>query len=328
MTYTLSKIGCALLCAWGALSAGTAFAQDYPNRNISLVMPYAAGGPGDIVARIFAGHLQKTLGQTVVVDNTSGASGSIGSAKVARAKPDGYTLLMIHVSHATNPVLLKNLSYNPVTDFEPIGSATEGPMVLVARKDFPAKDLQEFVAYVKANASKLSIGQAGVGSASHLCALMFMNALGVSLTEVPYKGSAPALNDVMGSQLDMVCDQTSTTLPAIQGGKVKAYAAAGKSRLASMPDVPALGEAGVKGFDISISFGIYAPKGTPPAVVDKLVGALQAALRDPDIKARLEGMGVAAVAPERGRPEALRAHLKNEMDSLGPLLIKSGVQAN
>jgi tripartite-type tricarboxylate transporter receptor subunit TctC len=306
----------------------SALAQDFPNRPITMVMPYAAGGPGDIVTRMFAGHMQKTLGQSVVVDNTSGASGSIGSAKVARAKPDGYTLLMIHVSHATNPVLIKNLSYNPVTDFEPIGSATEGPMVVVARKDFPPKDVKEFVAYVKANAAKLSIGQAGVGSASHLCALMLMNALGVDITQVPYKGTAPGLNDVMAGQLDLMCDQTSSTLPLIQGGKLKVYAAAGKNRLASMPDVPALQEAGVKGFDISISFGLYAPKGTPPAVMDKLVGALQAALRDPEIKGKLEAMGVAAVPLERGKPEALRAHLKNEMDTLGSLLLKSGAQAN
>lgn len=318
-----------LLLALGALCALTvAQAQDFPNRPITMVMPYAAGGPGDIVTRMFAGHMQKTLGQSVVVDNTSGASGSIGSAKVARAKPDGHTLLMIHVSHATNPVLIKNLSYNPVTDFEPIGSATEGPMVVVARKDFPAKDVKDFVAYVKANAAKLSIGQAGVGSASHLCALMFMNALGVDITQVPYKGTAPGLNDVMAGQLDLMCDQTSSTLPLIQGGKLKVYAAAGKNRLASMPDVPALQEAGIKGFDISISFGLYAPKGTPPAVMDKLVGALQAALRDPEIKGKLEAMGVAAVPPERGRPEALRAHLKNEMDTLGPLLLKSGAQLN
>jgi tripartite-type tricarboxylate transporter receptor subunit TctC len=306
----------------------TASAQDYPNRPITMVMPYAAGGPGDIITRIFAGAMQKTLGQSIVVDNTAGASGSIGSAKVARAKPDGYTLLMIHVSHATNPVLIKNLSYDPVNDFEPIGSATEGPMVLVARKDFPAKDAKDFVDFVKTNNAKLSIGHAGLGSASHLCALMFMDALGVDLLQVPYKGAAPALNDLMGGQLDLLCDQTSTTMPAIQAGKVKVYAAAGKSRLASMPDVPALTEAGVRGFDISISFGLYAPKGTPAAVIDRLVSALQAALADPDIKTRLEAIGVAAVPPERGTPEALRAHLRMEMDTLGPLLMKSGAQAN
>jgi len=307
------------------------FAQDFPARPITMVMPYAAGGPGDIITRIFAGTMQKILGQQIVVDNTAGASGSIGTAKVARAKPDGYTLLMIHVSHATNPVIIKNLPYHPVDDFEPVGRATEGPMVLVARKDFPAKDVKEFVAYVKAHDGQLSIGTAGIGSASQLCALLFMNTLNVKLTQVPYKGAAPALNDLMGGQLDLMCDQTSTTMPATASGRIKAYAAAGKNRLPSLPDLPALSEAGLSGFsgfDISISFGLYAPKGTPPAVVVKLSNALQQALKDPELKAKLETMGVAAVSPEKGRPEALRAHLKSEMETLGPLLVKAGVQAN
>jgi tripartite-type tricarboxylate transporter receptor subunit TctC len=224
--------------------------------------------------------------------------------------------------------LFKNLPYHPVDDFEPIGQATEGPMVLVARKDFPPKDAKEFVAYVRANSSKISIGHAGVGSASHLCGLLFMSALQVDLIEVPYKGTAPTLNDLMGGQLDMMCDQTSTTIPAITGGKIKAYAVAGKSRLASMPDLPSLSEAGVAGFDISISFGLYAPKGTPPAVIEKLSHALQVALRDPALRARFETLGVAAVSPERGKPEALRAHLKAEIETLGPLLVKAGVQPN
>lgn len=306
----------------------TAQAQDYPNRPITMVMPYAAGGPGDIITRIFAGAMQKSLGQQIIIDNTAGASGSIGTAKVARAKPDGYTLLMIHVSHATNQALFKNLPYHPVDDFEPIGQATEGPMVLIARKDFPAKDAKEFVAYVKANGNKISIGHAGIGSASHLCGLLFMNALKVDLTQVPYKGAAPALSDLMGGQIDVMCDQTSTTIPAISAGKVKVFAAAGKNRLSSMPEVQALNEAGVTGFDISISFGLYAPKGTPAAVIEKLSNALQLALKDQDIKTRLEAMGVSSVTPERGKPDALRAHLKFEMETLGPLLVKSGVQAN
>ena len=304
----------------------TGFAQDFPSRPITMVMPYAAGGPGDIITRIFAGTMQKIVGQQIVVDNTAGASGSIGTAKVARAKPDGYTLLMIHVSHATNPVIIKNLPYHPVDDFEPVGRATEGPMVLVARKDFPAKDVKEFVAYVKAHDGQLSIGTAGTGSASQLCALMFMTNLNVKLTQVPYKGTAPALSDLMGGQLDLMCDQTSTTMPVVASGRIKAYAAASKNRLASMPDLPALSEAGLSGFDISISFGLYAPKGTPSAVVVKLSNALQQALKDPELKAKLDSMGVAAVSPEKGRPEALRTHLKSEMETLGPLLVKAGVQ--
>ncbi len=311
-----------------AAVAFTATAQGYPSRPITMVMPYAPGGPGDAITRVFAATMQKTLGQQIIVDNTAGASGTIGSAKVARSKPDGYTLLMIHVSHATNLVMFKNLPYSPVDDFEPIGSATTGPMLILARSEFPARDVNEFVAYLKANPAKISLAHAGVGSASHLCGLMLMSALKVKLNEIPYKGTGPALNDLMGGQVDVLCDQTSGTVPAVKGGKIRAYAAAGTSRLPSLPDVPAILEAGVEGFDINISFGLYAPKGTPKPVLDMLSGALQKAVTDSDLRKRLDSMGIAAVNPERARPEALRAHLKNEIDTLGGLLIKAGVQAS
>ncbi len=310
---------------------GAAFAvnaQDYPTRPITMVMPYAPGGPGDAITRVFAASMQKTLGQTILVDNTAGASGVIGTTKVARSKPDGYTLLMIHVSHATNLAMFKNLPYHPVDDFEPIGSATTGPMLVLARNEFPAKDINEFVVYVKANPSKISLAHAGVGSASHLCGLMLMSTLKVRLNEIPYKGTGPALNDLMGGQVDILCDQTSGTVPAVKGGKIKAYAAAGLARVPSLPDVPAIAEAGVEGFDIAISFGLYAPKGTPRPVLNQLSSALQKAVIDPDLRKRLDGMGVSAVSPERARPEALRAHLKNEIDTLGGLLVKAGIQAN
>ena len=308
-----------------ALSFQTA-AQDFPNKTITMVMPYAPGGPGDTITRVFAGAMQKVLGQQIVVDNTAGASGSIGTAKVARAKPDGYTLLMIHVSHATNMVMYKNLPYHPVDDFEPIGRATSGPMLITARNEFPSKDLNEFVAHVKANAPKISLAHAGVGSASHLCALMMMSTLGVKFNEIPYKGTGPALNDLMGGQVDLLCDQTSGTVPSIKAGKIKAYAAAGKSRLPSLPQMPAISEAGVQGFDINISFGLYAPKGTPKPVLDKLTAALQASVADPEVRQRLESMGISAVSLDQARPEALRAHLKNEIDTLGGLLTKAGVK--
>ncbi len=316
-----------------ALACGLSFsllaaAQDFPQRPITVVMPYAAGGPGDVITRIFAGSMQKFLSQSIVVDNTAGASGSIGSAKVARAKPDGYTLLMIHVSHATNPAMVKNLSYNPVEDFEPIGQASEGPMLVVARKDFPARDGREFIAMVREQGNKLSIGHAGIGSASHLCGLMFMNALKTDLTFVPYKGAAPALNDLMGGQLDLMCDQTTNTVPSLQGQRIKAYTAAGKSRLSSMPDLPAMNELGVAGFDISIVFSLYAPKATPKPVIEKLTAALQYAVKDPEVKHKLGSLGAEPVSSERARPEALRAHLKHEIETLAPLLIKSGAQAN
>ena len=311
-----------------SVSALCAHAQAWPSRPITMVMPYAPGGPGDTITRVFAAAMQKTLGQQVVVDNPAGASGTIGTAKVARSAPDGYTLLMIHVSHATNMAMYKGLPYHPVDDFEPIGSATNGPMVIVARNDFPAKDFNEFIAHVRANGSKVSLAHAGVGSASHLCGLMMMNALNVRLNEIPYKGTGPALNDVMGGQVDILCDQTSGTVPPVKAGRIKAYAVPGRARLPSLPAVPAVSEAGVQEFDINISFGLYAPRGTPRPVLDQLTAALQKAVADPEVRARLEGMGISAVAPEQATPAALRAHLKNEIDTLGGLLVKAGVKAN
>ena len=308
------------------IGMGTAHAQDFPNRPITLTMPYAPGGPGDAITRLFAGALQKTLSQQVVVDNPAGASGSIGTAKVARARPDGYTLLMIHVSHATNAAMYRNLPYHPVDDFEPIGQATSGPMVIVARNGFPASNLAEFIQHLRANASKVSLAHAGVGSASHLCALMLMNAMKVRFNEIPYKGTGPALTDLVGGQVDVLCDQTSGTVPQVRAGKIRAYAAAGKARLPQLPEVPAITEGGVEGLDINISFGMYAPKGTPKPVIDKLSEALQKAVADPEVRGKLEGMGVTAVSPDRARPEALRAHLRNEIDILVPLLVKAGVK--
>ena len=313
---------------FGLLSFTTAAQDAYPSRPITMVMPYAPGGPGDTITRVFAAAMQKHLGQQIVVDNTAGASGTIGTAKVARSKPDGYTLLMIHVSHATNPAMYKNLPYHPVDDFEPIGSATSGPMLIVARNEFPARDLNAFVAYLKANPAKVSIAHAGVGSASHLCALMMMSALNVQLNEIPYKGTGPALTDLMGGQVDILCDQTSGTVPSVKGGKIKAYAAAGKARLRDLPAVPAIAEAGVQGFDINISFGLYAPKGTPRPVLDQLTAALQKSVADPEVRARLDAMGVSAVSVDQATPGALRAHLKSEIDTLGPLLVKAGVKPN
>ncbi len=319
----IARIGLTLCAATFALQA---LAQDFPSKPITMVMPYAPGGPGDVITRVFAGAMQKPLGQQIVVDNPAGASGSIGTARVARARPDGYTLLMIHVSHATNQAMYKSLPYHPVDDFEPIGRATSGPMLIAARNGFPAKNLNEFVAYAKANAPKISLAHAGVGSASHLCGLMLMNALGVKFNEIPYKGTGPALNDLLGGQVDLLCDQTSGTVPSVKAGKIQAYAAAGRARIPSLPDMPAMAEAGVQGMDINISFGLYAPKGTPKPVLDKLSAALQVAVVDPEVRARLESMGISAVPLELARPEALRAHLKNEIDTLGGLLVKAGVK--
>ena len=317
------RTGLAWCVATLALQAA---AQEFPSRPITLVMPYAPGGPGDVITRVFAGAMQKTLGQQVVVENPAGASGSIGTARVARARPDGYTLLMIHVSHATNVAMYKSLPYHPVDDFEPIGRATSGPMLIAARNGFPARNLNEFVAYARANAPRISLAHAGVGSASHLCGLMLMNALGVKFNEIPYKGTGPALNDLLGGQVDLLCDQTSGTVPSVKAGKIQAYAAAGRARIASLPDMPAIAEAGVQGVDINISFGLYAPKGTPRPVLERLTAALQSAVVDPEVRQRLDAMGISAVPVELARPEALRTHLKNEIDTLGGLLTRAGVK--
>jgi len=316
------------LCYFGFFLGGVASAQDYPQKPITMVMPYAPGGPGDTITRLFAGSMQKILGQQIVVDNTAGASGTIGTSKVARAKPDGYTLLMIHVSHATNLAMYKNLNYHPVDDFEPIGLATNGPMVIVARNEFPPKDLNEFVSYLKVNQKKVSLAHAGVGSASHLCGLMMMNVFGVQLNEIPYKGTGPALTDLISGQVDILCDQTSGTVPYVKNNRIKAYAVAGKNRLPSLTGVPAIDEVGVKGFDINISFGLYGPKGTPKPILEKLTSALQKSVTDQDVIKRLDSMGVSAVSLEQATPEALKAHLKNEIDTLGGLLIKANIQAN
>ncbi len=318
------------LCASLLLGAASfsAIAQEYPNKTITMIMPYAPGGPGDTITRLFAAAMQKNIGQQIIVDNPAGASGSIGTAKVARSNPDGYTLLMTHISHATNPMMIKNLSYSPVKDFEPVGLATVGPMVVVARKDFPPANTKEFVEYVKKNQDKISMGNAGVGSASHMCSLMFMEALGVKLNNIPYKGTGPAMNDLMGGQIDILCDQTTSTVGHIKGNRIKAYAIAGTNRIDSLPDLPAITEAGVKGFDLSIWFGIYAPKGTPKPVIDKLSASLAKAVQDPDVKARLANMGTSPVSPDLAVPAKLAEHLQKEIDTLGPLLKKAGVEAN
>jgi len=305
-----------------------ASAQDFPNRPITLTMPYAPGGPGDAITRVFAASLQRHLGVQVVVDNPAGASGTIGTAKVARSRPDGYTLLMIHVSHATNGAMFKSLPYSPVDDFEPVARGTSGPMVIVTRQGFPAVTLADFIQHLRSNADRISLAHAGVGSASHLCALMMMSALKVKLNEVPYKGTAPALADLMGGQVDVLCDQTSGTVPQVRTGRIRAVAAAGRSRLPQLPDVPAVAEAGIDGLEINISFGLYAPKGTPRPVIDRLVEGMQKSVADPDTRSRLEAMGVAAVPVDQATPEALRAHLKREIDTLVPLLVRAGVQQN
>jgi len=304
-----------------------AAAQEFPSRPVSLMMPYAAGGPGDTITRIIGQGMSKVLGAQFVVENTAGAGGTVGTAKVAASTPDGHSLLVMHFGHAANTALYRNLRYDAVRDFEPIGLIAESPMAIVAKKDFPAGNLPDLVAYVKANHAKVTHGHAGIGSASHLCGLLFFSAIDTTVTSIPYKGTGPALNDLIGGQFDFMCDQTLNVLQPVNTGLIKAYAATTKARLAVAPDLPTTAEAGLPGVEITVWFGMWAPRATPQAVIEKLSAGLREALKDPDVKNRLAMAGAETVAAERATPEALRVHLKSEIDRWLPIIQKAGISA-
>lgn len=314
------------IVAAGCCIATAAWAEDYPgSRPVMMMMPYAAGGPGDVITRITAQGINKILGGQFLVENTAGAGGTIGTAKVAAATPDGHSLLVMHFGHAANMALYPHLRYDAVKDFEPVGIIAESPMALVAKKDFPAKNFKEFIAYVKANKDKLTYGFAGIGSASHLCGLLFFDAVGATITSVPYKGTGPALSDLMGGQFDFMCDQTLNVGQAVKAGNIKAYAVTTKERLAAFPDLPTAAEAGLPGFEITVWFAMYAPKGTPKPIIEQLSKALQQAIQDPDVKSHFAGSGAQTVSPDRATPAALQAFLKSEIDKWTPIIKKAGV---
>ncbi len=309
--------------------ATSATAQDaYPARTITIVVPFAAGGPTDTVTRLVAQSMTKSLAQTVIVENTAGAGGTIGVEKVARAKPDGYTLLLMHIGISTSVSLYRNLRYDPIKDLDPIGLVTNVPMTIISKKDFAPKDMKELVSYVKANKDKVTYANAGVGAASHLCGMLFMTAVGVDLTTVPYKGTGPAMTDLIGGQVDFMCDQTTNTTPQIKGGKVKAYAVTTKQRVKSLADIPTAEEAGLKGFEVTVWHGMWAPHGTPKAAMDKLVKALQTALQDPNIVSKFAELGTEPVPQNLATPAALDAHLKTEIAKWAPIIKKAGIYAD
>jgi tripartite-type tricarboxylate transporter receptor subunit TctC len=266
--------------------------------------------------------------QQVIVENVDGAGGTIAANRVAKATPDGYTILIHHIGMSTAPALYRKLPYNPLTDFEHIGLINEVPMTLVAKKDFPAKDLKELIAYVKANKDKVNYANAGLGAASHLCGMLFMSAIQTDVTTVPYKGTGPAMNDLLGGQVDFMCDQTTNTTSQIKAEKIKVYGVTSKKRVPSLPNVPTMDEAGLKGFEVSIWHALYAPKGTPKPVVDKLTKALQESLKDATVKQRFADLGSEPVAENRATPEAHRAMLKAEIDRWAPIIKKAGVYAD
>jgi tripartite-type tricarboxylate transporter receptor subunit TctC len=310
------------------LAASSALAQQYPTKSITLLVPFAAGGPTDTVARVVAQSMSKPLGQTMIVENKPSAGGILAPEQVKNAKPDGYTILIHHIGMSTTPSLYRQLRFNPLTDFEYIGLINDVPMTLIARSNFPAKDFKEFLDYVKKNKDKVSYANAGIGAASHLCGMLFMSAIQTDLLTVPYKGTAPAMNDLLGGQVDFMCDQTTNTTSQIKSGKVKALGVTSTKRVPSLPDIPTLQEQGLKGFEVGIWHGLYAPKGTPKPVVDRLVSALQATVKDGEVQKRFADLGATTYPPEKATPQALQQHLKSEIDKWAPLIKKAGVYAD
>lgn len=311
-----------LLCAPNA----TASAQDYPTRPITLIVPFSAGGPGDVIARILATSMSATLKQSFVVENAVGAGGTLGTNRVAKAPPDGYTLLLMHIGQATAPALYAKLPFDPVGDFSMIGLVTDVPMILVARPNFPAKDLTELVARIRSEGDKMTFGNVGLGSASQLCGLMFMSASNTKLTPVYYKGGGPALNDVIAGHIDVYCDPATGPTPHIQAKTIKGYAITSKKRVPTLPDVPTSAEAGLPAFDVTTWYGLYAPRGTPKPVIDTLVASLKTALKDPALVSRFAELSMAPVEEERATPEALEVFLKAEIVKWGRIIKAAGIE--
>ena len=310
--------------------AATAFgaaAQAYPNKTITLVVPFAAGGPTDKVARDLAEALRKPLGTTIIVDNAAGAGGAIGANKVARAQPDGYTLLLHHISMATMPTLVPNIPFKVESDFEYLGMVNDVPMTIIGKPGLPANNYKELVAWMHQNKGKINLGNAGIGSASHLCGLLFQHAMGVDMTAVPYKGTGPAMTDLMGGQIDLMCDQTTNTTGAIEAKKVKVFAVTTPKRLSvpALKDVPTMEELGVKDFHVTIFHGLYAPKGTPAPILKKINDALRVALKDPDFVQREEALGAVIVTDKRIEPAEHKKFVLSEINKWTPLIKAAGV---
>jgi tripartite-type tricarboxylate transporter receptor subunit TctC len=295
-------------------------------RPIRFVVPYAAGGAVDVYARAVAVPFGRHLGQPVVIENVGGAGGNIAVTRVAKAAPDGETLLFHNMAMATNPSLYRKLEYDPLNDFEYVGVAAHSAMAMVARRDLPVSDLKELIPYARANGDKITIGDGGIGGPTNLCALLFMSAIGTKFTVVSYKGGAPALIDVMGGQIDLLCDGTATTSRHIASGRLKIIGVSSKARVPSMPNVPTLAEGGLPGFELSPWSAIYAPKGTPGPVIQRLEGALQAAIADRDLINLFDNLGLVPASRELASAAGLRGHLKAEIEKWGVLLKKAGVQ--
>lgn len=324
MQKILTALGAAAMLSMSTLSA----LAEYPERPITIVVPFAAGGPTDTVTRLVAESMSKDLGQQVVVENVGGAGGTLGAGRVAQSDPDGYTLLLHHIGMATSATLYRKLAYDTLGAFEYVGLVTEVPMTIVARKDLEPTDLKGLVEYAKANKDTVTVANAGIGAASHLCGMLFMTAIGTPLVTVPYKGTGPAMTDLLGGQVDIMCDQTTNTTKQIQGGTIKAYAVTTAKRLDVLPDVPTTDEGGLPGMQVGIWHGLYAPKGTPADVTEKLSKALQAALKDENVVARFAELGTTPSSEADATPAALKAKLESEIARWKPIIEAAGQYAD
>lgn len=308
------------------LSCAPVWADTYPSRAINMVVPFAAGGPTDNVARALSEAMRPALGQTVITENRGGAGGTLGTSQVARAKPDGYSILLMHIGFSTAPSLYKNPGYDALKGMQPIGLVVDVPMTIIARSDFPPNNIEELVEYMRSNKDKISLANAGIGAASHLCSTMLLNALGVDILTIPYKGTAPAMADLMGKQVDVLCDQTTNTTQQINAGTVKAYAVTSPKRVATLPNLPTMQEAGFKDFEVGIWHGMWAPKDTPADIVDTLNKALKAGMADPKFQERMAALG-AAVLEKDANPKALQEKVEQQVPQWAELFKKSGVES-
>ena len=309
------------------LSVGAAVAQAYPSRNITLIVPFAAGGPSDAIARLVAQSMSSALKQQVIVENVAGAGGTLGAGRVAKAEKDGYTLLIHHVALAAGASLYKNLSYDTLGDIEAVGLVNYGPMVLTTKQDYAAADAKALIEKLKADGNKTSAAHAGVGSNSHLCNMLLQQRLSIKFTEAAYRGTGPAMNDLMGGQVDLLCDQSTTAVPQIQGNTIKGYAVTSKNRLDILPNVPTLQEAGLKDFEFVIWHGLYTPKGTPKDVVATLNRALQTALDDANVKARFSEVGTQVFETPERTIQAHQDRFEKEVAIWKDVITKTGVTA-
>ncbi|MBA4349652.1 MAG: hypothetical protein C0427_00175 [Rhodobacter sp.] len=325
MALTKSVAG---IAAGAILTASASFAQTYPERQITMIVPFAAGGPTDTVGRLIAEKMSADLGQQVIVENVGGAGGTLGAGQAATAEADGYTILLHHIGMATSATLYRNLAYNPTEAFEYVGLVTEVPMTIVARADFEPTDFASMITYVKENADTITMANAGIGAASHLCGMLFMQAVEAPIVTVPYKGTGPAMTELLGGQIDIMCDQTTNTAEQIKGGTIKAYAVTTPARLDIFPDLPTVAEGGFANMEVSVWHGLYAPKGTPAEATARLTQSLQVALADPEIATKLAELGTAPSPAADATPEALKAKLEAEIARWKPIIETAGVYAD